>query len=257
MKKGIIVTSFGTTHEDTRKLCIESVEEQIKNEFKDYLVIRAFTSRIVIARLKKNHDYPVDNPTEALEKMKVEGIKDIYLQPLLLIEGHEYDKTVKEVDEFLEKNKDIKVSIGKPMLSDNKDYEDSIDALNIPDFSEDEGLVLMGHGSYHQADITYEKLENLMRDKGYNNVFVGTVEGEKTIEDIVKELKVKKIKRVKLKPFMLVAGDHAKNDMASDEEDSWKTILENNHVEVDVKIKGLGENKAIREIFINHLKDMI
>ena len=257
MKKGIIVTSFGTTHEDTRKLCIESVEEQIRDEFKDYLVLRAFTSRIVISRLKKNHDYLVDNPTEALEKMKVEGIKEIYLQPLLLIEGHEYDKTIEEVDEFLKVNKDMSVTIGKPLLSENKDYEDSIDALDIPDFNENEGLVLMGHGSSHTADITYEKMENLMREKGYSNVFVGTVEGAKTIEDIVMDLKQKKISKIELKPFMLVAGDHAKNDMASDEEDSWKTILENNHIEVDVKIKGLGENRAIREIFINHLKDII
>lgn len=257
MKKGIIVTSFGTTHEDTRRLCIESVEDQIRDEFKDYLVLRAFTSRIVISRLKKNHDYPVDNPTEALEKMKLKGIKEIYLQPLLIMEGHEYDKTVAEVSDFLKQNKDFNIKIGNPLLSSEKDYEDSIDALDIPNLSAHEGFVLMGHGTYHQADVTYEKIEKLMRDKGYNNVFVGTVEGSKTIEDILDDLKMKKISKVTLKPFMLVAGDHAKNDMASDEEDSWKTILEKNGIEVDVKIKGLGENMKIRQIFISHLKDII
>lgn len=257
MGKGIIVTSFGTTHEDTRKLCIESIENLIKDKFKDYLVLRAFTSRIVISRLKKNHDYPVDNPTEALEKMKSKGIKDIYIQPLLIIEGVEYDKIVEEVNKFLESNKDFNIKIGKPLLSDEKDYEDSIEALNIPDYKEDQGLVLMGHGTYHKADIAYEKMENLMRYKGYDNVFLGTVEGEKTIEDIVKDLKMKKISRVDLKPFMLVAGDHAKNDMASDEEDSWKSILEKNGIKVNVEIKGLGENKEIRNIFIHHLKDII
>lgn len=259
MKKGIIVTSFGTTHEDTRRLCIETTEDLIKKEFKDHLVLRAFTSRIVISRLKKNHDYLVDNPKEALEKMKSSGIKDIYLQPLLIIKGHEYDKTIRDVDEFLKENKDIKVTIGRPLLSEDKDYIRVIDALNIDEFElgKDEGLVLMGHGSDHEADATYEKLENLMRDKGYENVFVGTVEGERTIDDIVKDLKTKGLTKTILKPFMLVAGDHAKNDMASDKEDSWKTILKKSGIEVDVRIKGLGENSDIREIFLNHLRDIV
>ena len=129
MRKGIIVTSFGTTHEDTRKLCIESIENLIKEEFKDYLVLRAFTSRIVISRLKGNHNYLVDNPIEALEKMKANGIKDIYIQPLLIIEGHEYDKTLKDIDKFLEENKDFNIKIGKALLSDDKDYNDVITAL--------------------------------------------------------------------------------------------------------------------------------
>lgn len=257
LKKGIIITSFGTTHEDTRKLCIESIENLIKNKFKEYFIIRAFTSRIVISRLKENRDYLVDNPTQALEKMKANGIKDIYIQPLLIIEGHEYDKIIKEVNEFLKSNKDCNIKIGKPLLSDEKDYEDSTTALNIADYKEDEGLVLMGHGTDHIADKSYEKLQNLMRDKGYNNIFIGTIEGEKTIEDIVTHLKAKNIYKVNLKPFMLVAGDHAKNDMASNDEDSWKTILENNNIKVNVEIKGLGENKEFQKIFINHLKEII
>ncbi len=257
MKKGIIITSFGTTHEDTRKLCIESVEELIKNKFSEYHVLRAFTSRIVISRLKDNYNYLVDNPTQALEKMKSSGIKDIYIQPLLIIEGHEYDKTLKDVDKFLEENKDFNIKIGKPLLSDDKDYNDVITALNLAEECENHGFVLMGHGSYHQADQSYEKLENMMRDRGYDEVFIGTVEGEKTIEDIVLGMKAKKIDKVNLKPFMLVAGDHAKNDMASDEEDSWKSILEKNNIKVNVEIKGLGENEKIRNIFLNHLRDII
>lgn len=257
MKKGIIITSFGTTHEDTRKLCIESVEALIKNKFSEYHVLRAFTSRIVISRLKDNYNYLVDNPTQALEKMKSSGIKDIYIQPLLIIEGHEYDKTLKDIDKFLEENKDFNIKIGKALLSDDKDYNDVITALNLAEECEKQGLVLMGHGSYHQADQSYEKLENMMRDRGYDKVFIGTVEGQKTIEDIVLGLKAKKIDRVNLKPFMLVAGDHAKNDMASDEEDSWKSILEKNNIKVNVEIKGLGENENIRNIFLNHLRDII
>lgn len=257
MKKGIIVTSFGTTYEDTRKLCIEPIEDRIREEFKDYLVLRAFTSRIVISRLKKRDNYLVDNPTEALAQMKEEGIKDIYIQPLLIIPGVEYDKIKKEVDKFLQTNQDFKVKIGQPLLSAEVDYEDVVDALSLKDDVSGEAIVFMGHGSYHSADSVYDKTENTIRNKGYKNVFMATVEGQKTIDDIVEKLVEDKIASVILKPFMLVAGDHAKNDMASDEEDSWKSILEKNNIEVNLQVSGLGEIDAIQDIFIGHLKDIL
>ena len=256
MKKGILVTSFGTTYEKTRKLCIESIEDRMKDEFEDSLVLRAFTSRMVISRLKKRDNYLVDNPGEALEKMKAKGIKDIYIQPLLIIEGHEYEKILREADEFLLDNKEFNIKIGKPLLNSDVDYEKVLEALNLESDKSNEGLIFMGHGSDHNADISYEKLEKTIRGAGYNNVFIGTVEGEKTIEDIIVELKDKNIDKVNLKPFMLVAGDHATNDMASEDNDSWKSLLEKNNIKVDVEIKGLGEVKAIQDIFINHLQDI-
>jgi sirohydrochlorin cobaltochelatase len=257
LKKGILVTSFGTTYAETRKLCIESIENRIKEEYKEDLVLRAFTSGVVISRLKKRDNYFVDNPKEALERMKNEGIKDIYIQPLLLIKGHEYDKIFKYVDEFLEDNKNINIKIGKPLLTSETDYEKSVEALEIKEDKEGQAMIFMGHGSDHNADISYEELEQSFRKKGYENVFIGTVEGEKNLEEIIIKLKEKDIKKVKLMPFMLVAGDHATNDMASDEDDSWKTILRQNHIEVDVEIKGLGQVKAIQDIFIDHLKDIL
>ena len=257
MKKGILVTSFGTTYDETRKLCIESIENRIKEEFKEDLVLRAFTSRIVISILKKRDNYFVDNPREALEKMKDNGIKDIYIQPLLIIGGHEYEKIIREADEFIADNKDFNIRIGKPLLDSELDYENVVEGLNLAENKSNEGFVFMGHGSDHNADISYEKLESIIRAKGYDNVFIGTIEGEKTIENIVVELKDKKIDKVNLRPFMLVAGDHAVNDMASDEEDSWKMILRENNIEVDVEIKGLGEVEAIQDIFIDHLKDVL
>ena len=257
MKKGILVTSFGTTYEETRELCIESIENRIKEEFKDCLVLRAFTSRVVISRLKKRDNYFVDNPTEALEKMKDNGIKDIYLQPLLIIEGVEYDKIKKEVSDFLEVNEDINIKVGKPLLTSDLDYDKAVEGLHLEEDKEGKGLVFMGHGSYHSADVAYGKLQTTIKNKGYNNVFVGTVEGEKTLEDIMVELVDKKINNVRIKPFMLVAGDHATNDMASNDEDSWKSILEKNNIKSEPKIKGLGETKEIRDIFIEHLKDIM
>ena len=255
MKKGIIVTSFGTTHEDTRKLCIEPIEKRVRDMFKEHLVLRAFTSRVIIFRLKKRDNYSVDNPTEALEKMRENGIKDVYIQPLLIIPGHEYDKLLKEVDIFLESNSDFNIKVGKPLLDDDKDYEKTITALDLGDDIPGEASIFMGHGSYHSGDYAYDKIEKVMRAKGHENVFMGTVEGEKTIEDIVEKLKEDKIQRVNLKPFMLVAGDHAKNDMASEDDDSWKSILEANDIKVNVDICGLGETKAIQDMFKEHLRN--
>lgn len=250
MEKGIIVTSFGTTYEEIRIKCIESIEKRIKDQYRDYKVVRAFTSRKVINKLKNRDNYIVDTPTGALGKLFNEGIKDIYIQPLLIIEGLEYEKILREARDFIKDNK-CNISIGKPLLSNEDDYSKVARDLDLGD-----GVVLMGHGSDHKRDASYEKLELKFREKN-ENVFIGTIEGRKTLNDIVDELKERSIKKVKLKPFMLVAGDHVINDMASDDEDSWKSILESNGIEVEVQIQGLGEIKEIQDIFIYHLEEVL
>lgn len=255
MKKGIIVTSFGTTYRNTRQLCIESIENRIIDEFQDCLVLRAFTSRVVISRILKKENIKVDSPTEAMERLKNQGIKDIYIQPLLIIEGIEYEKILKESRDFIKNNNDVCISIGRPLLSSDLDFDKVIEGLGLS--KSNEAIVFMGHGSEHKMDIAYERLEQFIRDKGYENIFIGTVEGEKNIDDIVLELKKRSINKVELKPFMLVAGDHATNDMSSDEEYSWKKIMEKNGIEVRVELKGLGEIKAIQDIFAQHLKDIL
>lgn len=218
------------------ELCIESIENRIKESYTDYLVTRAFTSRMVIHKLKKRDNYPVDTPTEALNRMKDEGVKEIYIQPLLIIEGHEYEKTLREVDNFVKENPDFEVRVAKPLLSHDMDYEKVVNGLGIA--NKDQAVFFMGHGSDHSTDISYKKLEDTIRKAGYENVFIGTVEGEIGIDDVVEKLKEKSIKKVLLKPFMLVAGVHALEDMASDSDDSWKNILEKNGIDTEVQIVG-------------------
>lgn len=257
MKKGIIVTSFGTTYKETRELCIESIENRIKDEFSKEEVTRAFTSRMVIARLKNRDNYHVDTPSEALERMVDLGIKDIYIQPLHIIEGHEYEKVLRESMDFLLKHNKSNIWVGKPLLSSEKDYERVVDALSLNDKPDGGALIFMGHGSDHKSNNAYARLENLIRSKGFNNVYIATVEGDRTIEEVIEELKDKNINKVTLRPLMLVAGDHAINDMASDDEDSWKSMLEKHNIKVSIELYGLGEVKEIQDIFIDHLKDLL
>lgn len=255
MRSGIIVTSFGTTYEETRKLCIEATENRIAERFPDFEIRRAFTSRIVIKRLKERDNYLVDTPTKALEKMKENGIKDIYIQPLLIIEGEEYEKTIREARDFMKENEDLNITIGRPLLSLDVDFENVVDALELDNRTS--SIVFMGHGSTHEMDMSYDKLEKITHEKGYDDVFFATVEGKTRIDDVVEKLKSRNIKKVLLIPFMLVAGDHARNDMASDDEDSWKSILERNGIEVELRVEGLGQRESIQEIFVNHLEDIV
>ncbi len=256
MKKGIIVASFGTTYEETRKLSIESIENMIKEKFEDHLVLRAFTSNIIRKRLKARDNLHVFSLKEAIEKMEEEGIRQIYIQPLHIITGVEYEKILTAVKDALKKDNTLRIKIGKPLLYSDQDYLDTVDALDIEEL-EEEATIFMGHGSYHESDISYGKIANIFKEKKYQNTFMATVEGAITMEDYIPHLKERKVKTVKLKPFMIVAGDHATNDMASDEEDSWKSILEREGFKVNIDMKSLGENEKIRQIFLEHLQKVM
>lgn len=180
----------------------------------------------------------------SVEKLR-ETCDEIYLLPLHILRGFEYEK--------LEKVEGIK--IGKPLLETEEDIK--YFAENIKMAEKDEAMILMGHGTEHQVDWVYEALEKAYHENGYDKLFVGTVEGERTIEHIVPILKERGIKKVILRPMMLVAGDHAKNDMAGDDEDSWKSILEAEGIEVEARLIGLGEEKLVREMYYNNLKELL
>lgn len=254
MKKAILVVSFGTSYHETRKKTIEACENKIKESFKDYDFYRAFTSGMIINKLKKRDNMFIDNPSEALEKLYNAGYQEVVVQSLHIICGDEYNKLKDMVAEY--EDKFDKISIGRPLLTYIDDYRETVEAVkkDLDKMDIDEAVVFMGHGTEHESHSSYPAIEYMFRDYGIN-AFVGTVEGYPELEQVIKKLKNRNIKTVDLLPFMLVAGDHAINDMASDEEDSWKTILEKEGFNVKVHVKGLGENPYIQEKFKNHALD--
>ncbi len=255
--KAIIVASFGTTHADTRAVTLDAIQNKIANTFTDHSVYRAFTSNIIRKILKKRGTN-VDSVEEAIQRAKNDGVKDLIIQPLHIIPGEEYNKKILEVASKHESSFNT-LKIGRPVLTTDEDYNIAIDALltQIPTLESGKAVVLMGHGTHHKANEKYAGLQKALYKKGINNVFVGTVEGSPTLDDVIAVLKKNSIKEVTLMPYMIVAGDHAKNDMAGDEDDSWKTILTKKGYKVNIYLHGLGENKEYQKIFVNHIKDLM
>lgn len=253
-KKAILVVSFGTSYADTRKLTIEACETRIAKAFPEYDVRRAFTSQIIIDKLKNRDNIMVDNTTDALLKLRNEGYSEVYIQPLHIINGAEYDDVVAEAGVFEEEFD--KIVLGRPLLTSIDDYRKVVEALveQIPERGEKEAVVFMGHGTHHDANAAYACLNYVFEDEGVNNVYIGTVEGFPELDTVIKKLEKNNIDKVTLYPLMLVAGDHAQNDMAGDEEDSWKMILKGKGYEVETVLRGLGEFPKIQEIYIEHLK---
>jgi len=255
MMKGIIVASFGTTHKDTMERTIEAIENLIIDEYPRYPVVRAFTSGVVIRRLREDQGLEVRNLKEALEFLHAKGVTDIYIQPLHIIGGMEFEKVIRAARDFMKSTSGVIVRVGEPLLWKEKDYRRVAETIGK---DMDLPLVLMGHGSRHSADSSYDRLIDSFKELGHDKVFLGSVEGGKTLEDVMGSLKGAEIHEVELRPFMLVAGDHAKNDMASDEdEDSWKRRLENEGLSVRIQMAPLGEMDEIQKMFITKLKEVL
>lgn len=252
MKKALLVVSFGTSYAETRAKNIESCEQQLAAAFPDRDFYRAFTSSMIIRKLKERDNMHIFNPEEALHHLHKQGYEDVAIQSLHIINGDEYEKIVSQIDKFRPLFRSLRV--GKPLLSSFEDYMQLIDALQlqIPELKEDERVVFMGHGATHHAFSAYACLDHIMTNSGFPGR-VGAVESYPEIDLIIKGLKADNIRKVHLMPLMLVAGDHAINDMASDEEDSWKTQLEEAGIEATPWLQGLGENYMIRQMFAEHL----
>jgi len=256
-KKAILVVSFGTSYSDTRELTIKATEDAITKEFPEYEVRRAFTSQIIIDKLEKRDNLIIDNPEQAFKKLKDEKFSEVIVVSLHVMNGAEFHD-VKAVVEENKENFDTLV-LGNALLTHNENYTELVEAmeLQMPELADNEAVVFMGHGSHHFANATYAALDYNFKDLGHKNVFIGTVEGYPMIDSVMAALEEKNIEKVTLMPLMLVAGDHAENDMGGDEDDSWKTILKKAGYSVDVYMHGLGENEAVREMYIQHVREAI
>ncbi|MFW5976788.1 MAG: sirohydrochlorin cobaltochelatase, partial [Bacillota bacterium] len=252
-KKAILPVSFGTTYPGTRKLTIKACENSIKSAFPEFTVRRAFSSQMVINKIKKREGIAIDNPKEALDKLKEDDFSKVIVQPLFLIPGTEYHKLKKIVKKYKKYFSDLKM--GKPLFYKNEDYKIITQALQkqIPDLKRNEAVLFAGHGSKHPANSIYTCLDYYFKNNGFNNIWVGTVEGYPEIDSIVTQLKKQNIKKVILIPLMMVAGNHVQKDMV-EKKDSWKNVLENQGFKVEVYFHGLGENKEIQKIYVDKVK---
>ena len=245
-KKGILVVSFGTSHEDTRAVTIDAIEKEIGAAFADCKIYRAWTSKMILARIEKRDHIHYDNVAEAMERMKKAGITEVIIQPTHVMNGVENDLMKKDVLAYADHFQSVK--FGAPLLTTEEDNEYVVKAVadEFPVIKDKEtALVLMGHGTEHYANAVYE------------NVIVGTVEGYPEIDQVLKQLGKCRVKKVVIAPFMIVAGDHAKNDMAGEEEDSWKNIISKAGYEVQTVLKGLGEYESIRKLFVEHARKAV
>ena len=245
MKKAILVTSFGTSHRDTREKCLDSIQKEVAEKYGSENVERVYTSGIIRRIIEKNEGVHIFDQEEGLKVLKDKGFEEIITMSLHILDGIEYSK----LDDKFGK-------ISKPLLADDEDFEKIVENKEFNDLEGNDAIVFMGHGTESEADYAYQKLQEEYLKAGKNNIFIATVEGKVTIKDVIEKMKGKGFKKILLKPFMIVAGDHAKNDMSSDDEDSWKTILKNEGYEVTAVLKGMGEYKFIREMFMDKLKDI-
>lgn len=259
-KPVILVVSFGTSYNDSRDITIGAIEEEIAKAYPDYEVRRAFTSQIIIDKLKERDGLVIDNVEEALDRVVADGVKELIVQPTHVMSGYEYDDLFNEVSVYAGKYDFDRVVIGAPLLTSDEDYNKVAEALvkETKDYAaEDTAIVFMGHGTEHEANGTYAKLQETFKSKGYDDYYIGTVEAEPSLEDIVEMLKAGGYKKVVLEPLMVVAGDHANNDMAGDEEDSWKSVLTKEGFDVDCVLRGLGESDSIRAVYAAHVQTAV
>lgn len=253
MKKAILLVHFGTTHEDTRKKTIDVFYKRVEEEFPDYNVFQAFTSRMIIKKLK-SQGVEVQNPMEVLADLKQKGYTHVFVQTTHLLHGIEYENLKDEI--LQEASFFEKITMGEALLNGVEDYKKIVSALaKRENYKENEAIVYVGHGTEHSANASYPMMRYVFVQEGFPHCFVGTVEGypecEEVIQDILRQYPNQKPKLI-LKPFMFVAGEHAKNDIAID----WKEKLEEAGFSVSkVVLEGLGEVPEIQNIFIEHLQE--
>ena len=273
----LLVVSFGTSFNGSRTADIGGIEKALQTAYPDWSVRRAFTAQIIINHVQARDDEKIDNMDQALQRAVDNGVKNLVVQPTHLMHGAEYDELTEAVESY--KDKFESVTIAEPLLGEVGDSDDAVnddkkavaeaitaeavktagyDSLEVAE-ADGTAFVFMGHGTSHTAKISYSQMQSQMNDLGYDYVFIGTVEGkpeDTACEAVIEKIKEAGYKKVVLRPLMVVAGDHANNDMAGDDEDSWKSQFEASGAfdKIDTQIAGLGEIAAIQDLYVAHTK---
>ncbi len=257
-KTGILLVAFGTTVPEAQA-SFKNIDAKVKAAFPGVEVRWAYTSKIIRNKLAKEGQV-LDSPTVALARMADEGFTQVAVQSLHTIPGEEYDYLLETARAFSGLPKGLKkVIVGTPLLSLPDDLNKTAEAMMavLPkERKPEEAVVLMGHGTHHPGNSVYPAMQYIFWQKD-PNVFVGTVEGQPSLDDVLAQLKAKKIKKAWLIPFMSVAGDHAQNDMAGPEEDSWKSILTKAGIKCEAVLKGTAEYDNVAGLWVDHLKDVM
>ena len=276
----LLVVSFGTSFNDSRAEDIKGIEDALAEAFPDWSVRRAFTAQIIINHVQARDDEQIDNMQQALDRAVANGVKNLVVQPTHLMHGAEYDEMVEAIDAY--KDKFESVAIAEPMLGEVGDDATVIndDKAAVAQAITDEAVkeagydsmeaaaedgtafVFMGHGTSHTANVTYDQMQTQMDNLGFTNAFIGTVEGEPedtACDEVINKVKDSGFKKVILRPLMVVAGDHANNDMAGDDDDSWKSMFEasGDFDEIDCQIEGLGRIDAVEQLYVAHTQAAI
>lgn len=254
----LLVVSFGTSYNNSRRLTIGAIENAIEEAFPDFSVRRGFTSQVIINRVKSRDKIVIDNVREALERAVRNGVKKLVIQPTHLMDGLEYTELVNEAAEF--SGVIEKIGIGEPLLTSDNDFEAVIKVITAATVQYNDGetaICFMGHGTDAKSNHVYSKMQDMLTKAGFGSYYVGTVEAPPTLKDVLSSVQRGTYKKVILRPLMIVAGDHANNDMAGDGEGSWKSAFEDAGYEVICLINGLGELEGIRRIFVEHARTAV
>ena len=260
-KDAIVVMSFGTTYKETRAKTIDATVEAIKAAHPNTKVVTAFTSHIIRDRIQEKEGITYPTPEEALDQLKAEGYTRVALTTLDIIPGMEYNYDVAVYN--LYKNNFKKMTLGTPLMywmgQENQTDEvmEVVKAVStqFPKVGKQDAVLIMAHGTPDPSNAYYAVIQDRIEEAGLKNTFIYTVEGTPNLEQVIPQLKARGIKNVTLMPFMMVAGDHANNDMAGNEPDSHKSILEKDGFKVDTYLHGLGENQNIRNIFVERANE--
>lgn len=248
--KAIVLTSFGTTDKDARMKSIDILAEEIESEYSDYDVFQSFTSKIVRERILANEDIDYLSTDDLVGKLVEKGYKQIIIQPSHIICGREFHKIYMEIRKH--RKNDVTIKVSKPLLNDLEDYLKVSDYLKqqYKDLPSNEVALYMAHGTKHSAFTSYLAISYMLDE---SPVYLACVEGYPELDIYIKKFQELQIETIHLNPFMFVAGDHVKNDMISDQPDSWKTILEKEGFKVEFNDKGLGEEPYFRQLYLDHL----